>query len=101
MDSASGKCRSAAPSILLVEPISGVLHTTEGSLDDAIHTFHKNGDPPHFAVDFGSIIQFRPLDEHSMSLRHDPNHNIFKGQTNAHAIQIEYRKVSDCSLGAG
>jgi hypothetical protein len=82
----------------LIDPISGVLHTTEGSLDDAVHIFHKNGDPPHFAVDASSIIQFRPLDERAMSLRHDPNNNIFKGQTNGHAVQIEIAARSQASL---
>src|SRR5205807_67410 len=84
---------------LLVKPISGVLHTTEGPTDEsAAVTFHKNGDPPHFALDSDSIIQFRPLNERAMSLRHDPNHNVFKGQTNAHAIQIEIAGKSQTPL---
>ena len=80
-------------------PVTGVLHTTEGSTaEGAAHTFHLNGDPPHFAVDSGSIIQFRPLNQRAMSLRHSPNKNVFKGATNAFAVQIEIAGFSQKQL---
>ena len=83
----------------LDKPISGVLHTTEGSTaESAAQTFHINGDPPHFAVGSGSIIQFRPLNQRAMALRHSPNKNVFKGATNAHAVQIEIAGFSKTSL---
>jgi len=83
----------------LIDPICGVLHTTEGSTaGGAAATFHQNGDPPHFAVDSSSIIQFRPLDKIAMALRHDPNNNVFKGQTNGHAVQIEIAGFSKTTL---
>ena len=85
--------------IPLVKPISGVLHTTEGSTaESAAQTFHQNGDPPHFAIDSSSIIQFRPLNEIAMALRHSPAANVFKGRTNAHAVQIEIAGFSKQSL---
>ena len=80
-------------------PVTGVLHTTEGSTaEGAAQTFHLNGDPPHFAVDSGSIIQFRPLNQRAMSLRHSPNKNVFKGATNAFAVQIEIAGFSKKQL---
>jgi hypothetical protein len=78
---------SAVP---LQSPVVGVLHTTEGATaDGAAATFHANNDAPHFAVDAASIIQFRPLDQIAMCLRHDPAGNVYKGETNLYAVQIE------------
>ena len=83
----------------LQAPVVGVLHTTEGATaEGAADTFHANGDAPHFAIDAASIIQFRPLDQIAMSLVHDPSKNVYKGATNAYAVQIEIAGFSKQSL---
>lgn len=89
----------AAVTATLAKPVSGVLHTTEGSTAaGAANTFHVNGNPSHFAIDSSTIIQFRPLDQRAMALRHSPAVNVFKGATNAHAVQIEIAGFSKTSL---
>ena len=85
----------------LGNPVVGVLHTTEGtSAEGAASTFHANHDAPHFAIDAASIIQFRPLDQIAMSLRHDPGNkdNVYKGGTNLYAVQIEIAGFSKTNL---
>jgi hypothetical protein len=74
--------RSGGRAYLVNEgPLNLVLHTTEGaSVAGALATLGHNGDPSHFLVGQGRIIQLRPLTAQAASL-HDP--------MNSHAVQVE------------